>query len=126
MKQCTRCKSVKEHKDFNKNRTQKDGYSHYCRDCSNRYYKQRKREYHYKNRYGMSLSDYEKLFQLQDGKCAICRTKQPEGRLLVVDHCHVTGDVRGLLCPKCNTGLGQFNDNSDLLKAAVNYIEVHR
>ncbi|ABQ12475.1 endonuclease VII [Phormidium phage Pf-WMP3] len=126
MKKCTRCSQVKEHKAFNKNRTQKDGYSHYCRECTNGYNESRKRQYHYKSRYGLSLSDYNKLFQLQNGCCAVCRNPQAEGKTLVVDHNHDTGKVRGLLCSKCNTGLGQFNDNPDLLKEAVNYLEVHR
>lgn len=64
-------------------------------------------------KYGMGLDDYGRLLEQQEGCCAICRNK-PNGRRLAVDHDHVSGDVRGLLCPRCNyvvavveSGLGQ-------------------
>ncbi len=74
-------------------------------------------------RYGTCGSD---LFEKQKGACAICRAElspsNPHNRHL--DHCHITGAVRGWLCRKCNTGLGNFNDNAQLLKAAASYLGV--
>ena len=63
---------------------------------------------------------YVDLFEAQQGLCGIC--KEPMKRPLL-DHCHKTMEVRGLLCSNCNVGLGQFKDNPDLLKAALFYIE---
>lgn len=70
-------------------------------------------------RYGMPAGGYESLLAEQGGHCALCGRISP----LVVDHNHVSGEVRGLLCRKCNTGLGQFNDSGDLLRAALAYLQ---
>jgi len=64
------------------------------------------------------------LLEHQHGVCAICRTRP--ARTLCVDHCHVTGQVRGLLCSGCNLGIGQFKDNPALLQAAIAYIDAAR
>jgi hypothetical protein len=71
--------------------------------------------------YRMTLEDYYVMLAQQDGACAICGRKPKER--LVVDHCHATGNVRGLLCAKCNTGLGFYQDNPDRLLAAIAYLE---
>jgi hypothetical protein len=62
-------------------------------------------------------------FDSHSGRCDICNEKElaKNGRLHI-DHCHKTGTFRGLLCAKCNTGLGLFRDNPDLLIAAINYL----
>lgn len=79
--------------------------------------------YRIKNRYGMSIEDYYSLVTQQEGKCAICgKTADPK---LVVDHCHATNKVRGLLCDLCNRGIGHFSDSIELLKAAIQYLESH-
>lgn len=72
-------------------------------------------------KYGLTLEDYENLFNSQDGRCAICYMKQ-ENELLCVDHCHRTSRVRGLLCRQCNRALGLFRDDPDLLFAAGEYV----
>ena len=72
--------------------------------------------------YGIGLDSYERLLKMQDGKCAICGDIE-DGRALAVDHDHVTGKVRGLLCANCNNGLGRFKDDAERLKAAVRYLE---
>lgn len=80
-----------------------------------------------KKTYNLSIEEYEKLLVAQDGKCAICN--EPESkerwRCLAVDHCHTTGNIRQLLCWKCNSGLGLFNDNKQLLTNAIKYLETH-
>lgn len=71
-----------------------------------------------KNKYGLSREEYDKFIVLSKGLCEICEAKTN----LVVDHCHKTRKVRGLLCNNCNTGLGMFNDNDKMLLSAVDYL----
>lgn len=76
-------------------------------------------------RYGITESEYESMWQSQQGLCAICKRPETEsirGRLCI-DHCHDTGIVRGLLCGFCNTGLGGFRDNVESLRSAITYLE---
>jgi hypothetical protein len=73
-------------------------------------------------KYGLTVADYEALLVAQSGRCAICR-KKPEKVRLAVDHDHVTGKVRGLLCTCCNTALGKFNDDVNLFQTAIDYLE---
>lgn len=74
--------------------------------------------------YGITLEDYERRFLEQGGRCKICETTDSSPSLRFhVDHCHVTGKVRGLLCFNCNSGLGQFKDDADLLRKAAEYLE---
>lgn len=75
--------------------------------------------------YGLTPEEYLAMLEAQDWKCAICGTDKPssrEGDSFHIDHCHSTGKVRGLLCMKCNTGLGMFSDNTDMLRAAMDYL----
>ena len=83
------------------------------------------RNYDLKRFYGITIEQFEEMKQAQDGKCAICKTTEPKGRhnVFAVDHCHKTGKVRGLLCNKCNVGLGSFCDNIDSLKEAIEYLK---
>lgn len=75
-----------------------------------------------KKAYGISLEQFNRMYEKQHGLCAICN-KEIEGKSCHTDHCHETGQVRGLLCSKCNRGIGNFNDNSSLLKRAADYIQ---
>jgi hypothetical protein len=72
--------------------------------------------------YGISLEEYQWMLEVQDGVCAICR--KPEVRIcrLSVDHDHETGQVRGLLCAKCNSILGYAEDQPLILQAAIDYL----
>jgi hypothetical protein len=72
-------------------------------------------------RYGLTETDYDSMLRRQNGVCAICR-QSPKWRL-VIDHCHTTGRVRGLLCGGCNTGIGQLRDDPVLVRAAASYLE---
>ncbi len=72
---------------------------------------------HLKRQYNISLTEYNSIFSKQQGLCAICgtpeiaKTKKGVIRRLAVDHCHETNQIRGLLCMKCNTNLGWFEEN---------------
>lgn len=70
--------------------------------------------------YGISEIDFQKYFEQQDGKCAICQDMSDK---LYVDHNHTTNEVRGLLCMKCNCALGLFNDSLTNLENATKYIK---
>ncbi|HEX6312004.1 MAG TPA: endonuclease VII domain-containing protein [Acidimicrobiia bacterium] len=96
------------------------------------YYNERQREYRRENReaerlghlrrtFGLTLEDYERALTAQLGRCAICRRK-PGTISLHVDHDHRNGKVRGLLCFRCNGGLGQFKENPAQLVRAAEYL----
>ena len=73
--------------------------------------------------YGISLAEYRAVHKHQRGKCAICG--QDESRFknsFAVDHCHLTGLVRGLLCWRCNRALGKFEDSVEKVCAAAQYV----
>lgn len=73
--------------------------------------------------YGISISDFNAMFKRQSGVCAICGSdKAFKGRSLSVDHCHMTGKIRGILCGHCNAGLGHFKDSVDALRKAIHYL----
>ena len=107
-----------------------------CRVCHNKYQREYEASRGYEWRrakalrlaYGITLEDYEEILKVQEGKCAICgsgESQHPATELLVIDHCHETGKVRGLLCNSCNRGIGFFvDDPARLLQAAV-YLEIH-
>ena len=73
------------------------------------------------DRYGITLGYFEDLYHKQDGRCAICRRKITKKKCRI-DHDHDTGNVRGLLCASCNTGLGLFQDNPEVLTSAAEYL----
>jgi hypothetical protein len=82
-----------------------------------------------KRRYDVTLDEYHTMLDAQNGVCAICG--QPETAVikgtvcrLAIDHCHVTGRVRGLLCRDCNTVLGKWGDNVKRFLLAADYLEV--
>lgn len=78
---------------------------------------------HRLRRHGMLLCEYYFMLAGQQYRCVICGTDEPGGRgRWHVDHDHVTGAVRGLLCHCCNTGLGQFKDSPANLIAAIEYL----
>ena len=70
--------------------------------------------------YGISREQYEGLLAKQGGVCGICR--KPPQEPLCVDHSHATGRVRGLLCRKCNTGLGSYDDDASVMAAGIAYL----
>jgi hypothetical protein len=70
----------------------------------------------------LEFSPYQYMLDKQGGVCAICKKVCSTGKSLAIDHNHKTGEVRGLLCGKCNRGLGLFCDSKDLLLVAYNYL----
>ena len=74
-------------------------------------------------KYGLTEEQFRAMETKQNSLCAICgKTEKNIDRNLSVDHDHVTGKVRGLLCSNCNRGLGYFKDNSELMKKAAEYV----
>lgn len=69
--------------------------------------------------YGLTSESFESLLKEQDDKCAICSTHLVSPQ---IDHCHSTGKVRGILCRKCNMGLGLFHDDVGSLQRAIAYL----
>lgn len=118
-KKCTICKKTKGIKDF---RLRKDGY--YLSEC-NSCKSKKVREAQLLRKYNITKSEYDNMVKEQNNKCAICNKKNLN-RNLCVDHCHKTGKVRELLCDKCNTSIGKFNDDIELLEKAISYLKKHK
>ena len=80
------------------------------------------RDRQYRVRYGITLADYDRMLEEQDGKCQICSSERAgnTGQAFAVDHCHETLKVRGLLCIKCNARLGWFEKHQ---RAVLTYLE---
>jgi hypothetical protein len=76
------------------------------------------RKSHLKRKYGLTLEEFDEMLAAQGGGCAICGNPEADN----VDHDHVTGRVRGILCWNCNVGVGQFEDDEDRLAAATAYV----
>ena len=122
---CNVCGQIKDQTTgFYKQASTKSGYHPRCKECM----KKASRISEYKRRYGITPDQYDHMMKDQQGLCLICN--QPEtlplkGRVrrMAVDHDHKTGEVRGLLCSDCNTGLGKFKDNPELLLSAIRYLQ---
>jgi len=80
--------------------------------------KERKR----KKNYGIEPGTYDKMLLEQDNKCCVCYIELDQCKQISIDHCHKSGDVRGLLCSRCNLMLGMVEDNIDILQSAINYL----
>lgn len=82
----------------------------------------RNREARLRWKYGLTLAQYERLKQEANGRCCLCGRS---GLRLVIDHCHISGRVRGLLCIRCNVALGWLGDNKQKLLRVVAYLTRH-
>lgn len=129
---CKQCLLEFPVSEFYKHSETKDRLRSECKRCwsvnSNKYHIDnretilpKRREYHFKTNYNISLHELDLLKEAQQYRCAICNKLEP----LVVDHCHISNKLRSLLCAKCNQGLGSFNDNPQTLRDAADYIEAH-
>src|SRR5690349_14148731 len=87
---------------------------------------ERRRPYYFKKRYGISEEERDALFASQGEVCPICETDDPKSKVgWVVDHCHTSGKIRGVLCHQCNTMLGMARDNTDTLSKAIAYLKAN-
>lgn len=123
---CADCGEEKSPDDFPRHRGKKSGRYCYCKRCHNKRGQETRqrlyggsRHYHLKQRYGIGAADVERMIREQDGLCALCRRRPAEH----VDHDHRTGKVRGILCEPCNGGLGQFKDNVQTIRNAIEYLK---
>lgn len=146
-KRCGGCKEEKVFDLFSRSKAQADGRGTRCKDCASKYHKLwyernqgkairgsgewyqsnkgRARDRWLQRTFGITGLDFEEMLATQKGKCAICEADNPgvsHRETLFVDHCHKTGKVRGLLCHKCNSGLGSFRDSPHLLLHAADYL----
>lgn len=153
MKICACCKEEKPYLDFHKKKKSKDGYHSYCRictakknkewvqnnkeqqalSCKNWYSKNKEKanlsgtNWHYKTNYGISYQQFLDLATKQGNICLICKRDltflEKKDSRAVLDHCHTTGKIRGVLCNSCNTALGKFKDSIDILQNAISYLK---
>lgn len=141
MKKCAACLQQKPYDEFSADHRKSDGKRSRCKSCvksDRRDNRDRDRISHSKWKekhpeiyrgykaavYSISASDYNRIFEAQDGKCAICGTHQSKlSKSLAIDHDHDTGVVRGLLCTKCNIAIGLMNDDCDNLTNAILYLK---
>lgn len=139
MKKCSKCGEIKPLTEFYKAKSQKlrEGYHRWCRECARKnarnwsfsergiaIRKQKQRGRTLRLKYGVTEAWYEAQLKKQNGLCAICKDelRSNSGEPLTVDHCHTTSIIRGLLCRRCNFGLGAFADNPVWVNAAWRYI----
>ena len=132
VKTCYACKTEKSVTEFYKSNV--NYYQKECKDCCRiRKYKWYQTESgklssantKLKRRFGITLEQFNQMYEKQNGKCLICdATESLLGHRLAVDHCHTTGKIRGLLCKSCNVALGGFKDNIENLKRAIEYLKV--
>lgn len=120
LRKCKKCGIIKPITDFYKRANRKSGFASSCNICSRGSFKNSRLFHHY----NMTQDDWNKMFDLQKGKCLICGKHQSDVHLKFhVDHNHDTGEIRGLLCFKCNVGLGNFDDSVELINNALEYLK---
>lgn len=120
MKTCSKCKTFKEASNFCKAPKMKDGLTSWCKSCNNEYRKanpDKIKNSSLKCDYGIDLSQYKAMLTNQNHSCKTCSRHISElTKVLVVDHDHKTGEVRGLLCDFCNRQLGVYENKPELFK----------
>lgn len=148
IKQCIKCKQIKNATCFYREARVHDGLTARCKDCmkadAGQSYADRKDEVlnrirrNYSTRkakevtlrinYGMTIEEWTDMLEKQDHSCAICKSKDSRhgAGMFVVDHCHAKLHVRGLLCGPCNAMLGLAQDSPSTLASAIEYLEQHK
>jgi hypothetical protein len=120
MKTCNRCFEEKPYSEFYEKTNMKDGYRNQCKVCV--------RSGRVAKRFDLTLDHLNRMKAEHSGECDICGSEETAivygtTKTLAVDHCHKTGRIRGFLCQNCNTALGKFNDDIELLKSAIEYLK---
>lgn len=141
VKKCPGCKKTKPITEFGKNSFNPSLRRRHCKECIANSREQLKpklcpatererissfrdlKDASLREKFGITIEQYELMSSKQDHLCAICKRPCTSGRRLAVNHNHTTEQIRGLLCTKCNLGIGYFNDSADILKAAASYLE---
>ena len=124
-KYCSQCKDEKTEDEFHKHSRAKDGLQNICKDCNIANGRIRDKDYwrkmNLKRSFGITVEQYDELFEKQNGCCAVCEKHQDNFRTrLAVDHNHKTGEIRGLLCNNCNRRfIGRYTDGTLFERAAV-------
>lgn len=136
MKTCSKCGKTKSQKEFTKRPSSKDGFCSWCKQCNkeaikkryaeNPEYRKQVKSNKYLREFGITLEDYNLMYEEQNGNCAICKEhSSTHDRLLAIDHCHTTGKIRKLLCKNCNLALGLIKENKETLNTMISYLEEH-
>lgn len=113
---CKKC-DIEQQKQWQKeNPVQHQGRMKRWREANPGYFR--------KHTYGLSPEEYQAMFEAQFGLCAICGDAPQDGKFHV-DHCHSSNVVRSLLCSRCNLMIGMAKDNSQLLRKAAKYLDLH-
>lgn len=128
MRRCPDCGETKPLEDFVRNRAEPSGRHWYCKPCWNARVKAQKqrlyggeRNFLLSRRYGISTDEVIWLINEQGLLCPLCQKRIPNH----VDHDHVTGAIRGILCFKCNGALGKFDDDPARIRSAIEYLSRH-
>lgn len=129
MKTCNKCREEKPLYLFYNDKTRNDGKHPWCKSCHNSHRTGdtyatpgKMKDRRLKRVYGISLDEYNTMLSQQQGACYICGTKHHDNDPLNVDHCHIEGYVRKLLCRRCNLTLGMVNDDIELLRKMIDYL----
>lgn len=135
MKQCSKCRLEKDQSLFSIDKSRRDGLQPRCKSCSalaNKEYKARKdprelKKNQYKafikHKYGVSVEWVEERLAAHNNKCKVCGAKMElHTNTVAIDHCHKTGEVRDIVCKKCNTAMGHFRDDPKLIAKAIDYL----
>ncbi|WP_406305798.1 endonuclease VII domain-containing protein [Streptomyces sp. NBC_00885] len=117
LRECTKCGRNRSERFYTSSR------GRVCSSCRKAGRRQAARNARIQATYGLSAEDYQRLFEAQSGKCAICHETRKTN--LAVDHCHKTEAIRGLLCARCNSQLlaRGARDRPEILRRAADYLE---
>lgn len=115
------CIDCKEYKNADEYYNNKFGKISVCKSCSHKRSKVYHKDIYRYKKYGITKEEFEKLETRHSSTCPIC--EKPLIGEIHIDHCHISGKVRGILCGKCNKGLGQFDDNIIFLTNAIKYLK---
>jgi hypothetical protein len=135
IKKCSTCQIEKEFAEFNKSKSGKFGLHNQCRPCTKlwkpspealKIRRETSRAFNRLKSTGFTPEYFKSKLEEQGGVCAICGTDNPGKLDFCADHDHATRTKRGVLCRKCNAGLGHFNDNIESLENAIMYLNKYK